>query len=760
MTRHILTLALVAVSTSVSADTVSFQSGEHGSFTRIVATLPTQDTNWQVSSTGRTYTLTIQGEDFQFDTDSIFTRISRSRLASVETDPSSGEAKLNLACDCVIESERFGDRHVILDIRERTSDDPAEAPSNFTLRLQDIQPKEPLRYGLSQGTAVPARPEASAPEAEPSAEEPQADPIAMLGSHAHDREKVSRIAQQVIKQINRAKEQNLLDGVDRAEPPATEVELDNGSNWKMSDHKDTIEKAQNNTLNVSTYNAMDVASQEISALLAGRNGPPACIDDALLDIESWGGQAPFAVELGQLRSNLVGEFDRTNSDALTKLAQFYIAHTFGAEARQILRTLPEAEQNSVLWAMSELVESGKVSAGNPFIEQDRCDSDVVFWAALSGQTLANQDALDRAFETLIGLPIPLREHLAPYLSNRLVEQGHFESAAQVLHAVERINPTQSPEFEMAQAALHSELGDDEAAMVTLEKVASANSSVAPSALVALINTLAAQDAAVPADTIALVGALSVEHKAGALGPDLRHAHAQARMQALDFVAAFHVVQEISELDGPQAAKRTRSEVARALMAHGDDFDVLRIAISEGLTEPNVLEAATAFALAEKMYDLGFLDQTKRVLQAMDIDHVTPELHLLKAKVALAEGLPRRAEAELLNVDAPSAAALRAEARSMAGDHEAASEILEAMGKPERAAFEAWLAGDISGLSGLEIEVYQRIESMMATAGVQASEVSTQSGVLRRNRNLLTGSEDARETLEELLQIHQVSDPSS
>ncbi|TCL01439.1 hypothetical protein BXY66_2754 [Shimia isoporae] len=764
MTRHFLAVSFMALAASASADTVSFQSGEHSDFTRLVATLPSADTQWRLSGNGRTYTIKVDGSDIDFVTDTIFTRIPRTRLQNVVTDPEAGEVKLHLACDCEVKGSWFNDRHVIFDIRAKETAQDSTIPRNFALHLRDIDMGEPFAYSWAQPAPLPVPVPSIAPETEETITTTIPDPTQEFDVYVRNQEKVSRVAQQVIEQINRATEQNLLDASspEAAEPkPTMAAKPDNNrSEWNVASAREEPVPTPNEPLNVTTYNAVDVAAEEIAAVLAGRRGASECIADDRLDLESWAGEKPFSVELGRLRSELVGEFDLTTSDSMKELAKFYIAHTFGTEAEQILRNIPDNKMDPVLSAMAQLVETGTIAGVNPFQDQGHCASDVAFWAALSGQQLAGKTSVDSALETLAGLPLTLREHLAPYLSNRFVELGHVEAASLVLNAIQRVNPAQGPEFELAQAALHAEMGDDDAAIKKLEKVAAANSTMAPTALVELIAKHVSQDRAVPTETVALVSALAVEHKAGYMGPDLRRAHARARMLDRDFTTAFNVVSEIAKVDGAEAAVAPRSEVTQSLMKKATDFDVLSFAISEGLTEPEAIDSDTAFDLAQKMYDLGFLDQTKRIVQAINIDHVTPELHILKARVALAEDLPRRAEAELMSVEGPEADELRAKARSMSGDHEAAAEILQAMGETERAAFEAWLGGDLSGLSALEVEVYQRIEALVAAPEVSAEIADSPIGILARNRDLLNGSQDARDTLSELLEMHKVSDPAS
>lgn len=761
MTHRWLAISVLALASSVSAEPVLFQSGEHSGFTRLVATLPSADTQWHVTGSGRIYTFKVEGDDFSFDLDGIFERIPRTRLSNLVAKPDSGEIELQLACDCEVSSASYNDRHVIVDIRDSTNEeDVAPIPANFLLQMESADQKKPFRYTWAEATPVPT-PAVQAPVEAPATQ--LSDPTQSFGSYVSDQDKISRVAQQVIDQINRATEQNLL----QAQAPEI-LALEEGQSPSQDRtamppppyaNSDAAWRTQN-TLNVTTYNALDVAVQEIAAVLAGQSGASECIADSRIDIESWVGETDFSTELGKLRSGMVGEFDMTSPESMTNLAQFYIAHTFGAEAEQILRGISNTNKDPVLTAMAQLVETGQVTKFNPFFDQGHCASDVAFWAALSGQRLAGESAVDSALETLSGLPVNLREHLAPILSNRFVELGHTEAASYILNSIERTNTDPGPEFDMAQAALHAELGETDAAVQKLEKVAAQNTTLAPAAVVDLIASHVAKGTIVPSDTVSLVSALAVEHKVGMMGPALRNANAQARMLAQDFNPAFDVVAEIAKIDGKDVAVKIRSDVTNALITKAEGFDIISYAIARKLADPDMLVPETAVTLAEKFYSLGFHDQTKRVLQSLPIEHATSEVHLLKAKIALADKLPRRAEAELMSVTGPAADTLRAQARSMAGDHHAAAEILHDMGEVERAALEAWLGGDLSGLSALDLEVYQRIEAMLQSAAADTTGSDAETQTLTHNRALLNDSMDARGALSELLNLHRVTEPSS
>ena len=68
MTKLWLSASLLAFAAPAHAAPVTFQSGEHAGFTRLVATLPSSDTEWSLTGSGRSYTFKVEGQDIAFDT--------------------------------------------------------------------------------------------------------------------------------------------------------------------------------------------------------------------------------------------------------------------------------------------------------------------------------------------------------------------------------------------------------------------------------------------------------------------------------------------------------------------------------------------------------------------------------------------------------------------------------------------------------------------------------------------------------------------
>ncbi len=767
MKQLLFAVPLVMAASAGAAQDVLFRSGEHEDFTRLVATLPSPDTDWTVSRDGRFYTIKIDGDRVNLRTNTIFDKIPRDRLANIVANDAAGELELELACACRVVSIPYDERYVIFDIRDDLplpqNDDIPQIPLSFGEAVAVEKPQRQFRF-----SAIEAAKPAPVKLAETTPKEDYSHLLA-FENYVERNAQVQVLRGDLIKQVDRAANQNLL----QAQTPQSDNGLV-GNPVKMaetlvvpqssSDHVPP-QAAIGQDLNIVAYNVLDEVGRDIAALLSGQVAAGRCLPDSAVDISSWSGEGSFVQELARLRQEVVGEFDRTNEAALLELAQLYVHYTFGAEALQILELLPNTGENNILSAMAYIMDGHTPPTDNPaFTKQGHCAGNTALWAALSGETLVGESSIKGTLDALHKMPRHLRDYLGPKVSNRLVAQGETEAATLVLNAIERANPKPDVNFDFAQATLDAELGHTEEATETLVEIASQNSDIATTAVIELIETHVKQGLPPTAETVSLVGALAVEHKTGAMGPPLRRAHAMARMLEHEFIPAFKIIDDIETRDGTDAAAKVRSQLVLAMLEHADDFEVISWSIQEQLATPGKISADAALKLAQKTFEMGFLGETKRLMQAAQTVIPSDEKRLLKARVALADALPKRVEAELMGLETPAADRLRARARALAGDHAGAAQLLAALGARSEAETEAWLDGDLASLMASENEVLRRASTHLMppeeAAETAPSTDRVTEGMLARNRALLEGAAESRNVLGDLLNLHSLSEPSS
>ena len=677
-----------------------------------------------------------------------------------------------MACACRVVSIPYDGRYVIFDIRDdlpaAQNDDLPQVPLSFGEAVAMEKPQRQFRFSSIEAAKPTPKP---MQRAETNPTEDYSDLLA-LDNFVERKAQVQILRGDLIKQVDRAADQNLL----HAQTPPVGNGLV-GEPVKMADSPVPAMNSSDHVppqaaiglegqdLNIVAYNVIDEVGRDIAALLSGQVATGMCLPDTAVNLADWSGEGTFVQELGRLRQEVVGEFDRTNEEALRELAQLYVHYTFGAEALQILELLPESGENSILSAMAYIMDGHKPPAGNPtFANQGHCSGNTTLWAALSGETLVGDSAVKGALDALQKMPRHLREYLGPKLSNQLVAQGQTEAATLVLNGIERTSPKPDVNYDFAEATLNAELGNTEEATEALTEIATQNSDIATTAVIDLINTHVKQGVPPSAETVSLVGALAVEHKTGAMGPDLRRAHALARMLEQEFGPAFKIIKDIETRDGRKAAAEVRTQLVLAVLEHADDFEVISWSIQERLAAPGRISSDTALKLAQKTFEMGFLGETKRLMQAAQTDIPSDEKRVLNARLALAEALPKRAEAELMGMETPFADRLRARAKAMAGDHAGAARLLAKLGERGAAETEAWLDGDLASLTASENEILRRASTHLLppedVTEIDASTDRVTQGMLARNRALLEGAEESRGVLGDLLNLHSLSEPSS
>lgn len=741
---------LAVLATEPRAETIRIRTGDHADFTRVVLYLPREGAA-EVSRDGDSIRIGPRGAASGFDINGMFDRIGRDRIASART-LRDGTLELALACACGHEITNGRGRLLILDVTDRQTENRRD-----TVRLRfgealGVADPAPDRYGtLSFPDSAPI-PTAND---QPASTNPLVSPAEGPGDpdYLTRQARVSLAEERLAEQLARATTQGLLDRAARLSAPKP-AELPT----RTPPVPAAIAPDPESPLRAETAIDRDQSNQRLNAPTTATGD--ACHDDEMLDTVGWAGPAPFGVELGQLRAELYDARDAPSPDALFDLARFYIHYGFGAEAIQLLTETPsQGETWRLLLSMARIVESGHDSAPGAFDGMTDCDSDAALWSVLALDALPPGLRLDRKaiLRGIGGLPPDLRAYLAPVLATRLTDAGEPDMAESVLRTLRGATQPADPSQDFARARIAVERDDATEAEPLLAGVAAANSPDSPSALAALIDTLLKKGDPVPPDLVDLAEAYAVERRGQPDGPlaaeaailaiaaDGRHAEALDRLEARD---------------GAEGVDRaaTRSRIAALVTKDADDTNFLGLARRIGEQTPEDLDPAVANAMAERLFDLGFGDAALSVLVGPSEGAVNRDRRLLRARIALADRRPRRAEAELLGLDGPEVDRLRAEAASLTGNHEMASRAFAALNDTARAQREAWRAGDWSRLDDGPDRTLSRAGALLTAP--QDAAPSEEFGVLARNRDLLDRSTTSRDVLDQLLQDTRVNpDPS-
>ena len=144
--RILLSVVCLAIPYVALSAPVSVRSGEHGEFTRLVLQI-TPDVIWRGVSDGKQFSIILPDHKDGFDTSSVFQRINRLRIAKVTGDQS--ELKIELNCECEVDTFRVGTGLLVLDVSGQAS-----PPQDATSRQAELLPRFEQRLSFGEMVAV------------------------------------------------------------------------------------------------------------------------------------------------------------------------------------------------------------------------------------------------------------------------------------------------------------------------------------------------------------------------------------------------------------------------------------------------------------------------------------------------------------------------------------------------------------------------------------------------------------------------------
>ncbi|TYB77887.1 hypothetical protein [Maritimibacter fusiformis] len=751
------------------AQQVLVLGGEHEDFTRLVIDTDVA-ADWVFGRVDGGFEFRPGRSDITYDLRRAFDRIPRTRIAEMEDR---GGGRLFLSVDCACHGDAFDLRggRVVLDIKDGTASASAAqfqatlpAAALPTLAettapavavavgdragLPLIAPESPrdagpeLRFlppgGVVAAEAGPIRPiEISLPD----------PPVTMAAPDP----RVTETETALLEQIARAAAQGLVeadmstmqDEIAAAthplgEPPTARPELPPAP-------------VPPPPVSARDHVAVTTSLDRAAGGRAETEDGGACIDPALLALETWGAPVENGTEIGAYRARLLGEFDIANGEGVTELARYYVFIGFGAEALAVIRRHPDdVVRADLLAAMAQIMDHGHADADGPLAGQAECDGATALWAVLAAKRLDVGQPINRRAVLLSfgALSAQHRRHLGPILAQKFLDIGDTETAAAIRSASERGAPTPTPALGLVSARLARATGDAEAADTHLDALIEDGSGVLPEALLERVETTLSRGEVVPEATIDLIESLEFERRGSAAGRQLRAARLEALASASRFDEAFALLAQSSGGNDLPAGRHEdlTDRLTRKLASDASDATFLRQVVAlNAKTTP--LEAETRRAVAARLIDLGFTDRARGLLDGGSA-LPEPEDRLLYARVALREGKPKVAVGYLAGLDGAAAQRLRAEAMAAASDHLGAASEYEELGDAAAETETAWLGGLWDRLADLEGEPRAAAARLMLQDG---PDQGLQNGPpLARSRGLVAASAEVRATLQRIL----------
>lgn len=745
-----------ALAAPVAAETLRFRSGEHDGFSRIVVDGADPE-GWSLRRTSAGYVFRSKKGEADYDLGGVFDRMSRRRVADLRARADGGfDLIVRCACHAIAFATAKGS--VAIDVRDGPAPkgSPFEAPDAPATEPEAASPDGAAAdfgaVSLAAEAAQPDghlptywRPERPAEPPRPVASEPGTSPALPADLPVSDR--AGAVRSDLLQQLSRAAAQGLV----RLETPAAQipapVEKPTAEELPAAVEAPPARRGVPLRIQTSVDRDADFSAPAPALATEGEVCPP----DADFAVADWGTEAPPATQIADLRTALLGEFDRPDHGGVIALARFYVHIGFGAEARAALDAFGIADAEAPwLRALAAIVDlDGAASpALRPFTG---CAGNAALWSLLgSASALAASDVDAKAVSgAFSALPLHLRRQLGPTVVDRLIAAGHLAAAQDVRGAMVRAGNLQTPAGQMTDAALSLAAGDTSAADETLTALATRGGAEAAEALSRVIRLKLDRGEAVPTRLAENAAALAQELRLDPRGPELAALQILALASTGDFATALAEELRWRDYLPERLAHEVLNGVFAAISDQGDDWTLVsayfRNAERLARSEPDLL---LRLDLAERLTGAGFDRDAGQLLPGEAAG--TERGRRLLARHALNAAEPVRAIALLQGLASAEATALRSEAYLASG------KAREAQAEPGAgdaiAGRAAWMAGDWVGAARLDAAAYAQPLAAIGLTGEASARADATEGQLAKDRQLVEEAAKARIGLAGLLDI--------
>jgi hypothetical protein len=717
-------------SISAVAEPVFVQSGEHVGFTRLVTRVAKEEA-WSVEHTGRKVMLSLEGYSEGFDTSRIFELIPRGRVQRVEATKST--ITVYLGCDCIVSAFDVTGGHVALDIISPEQGPPPSAKTSKSPHPRAM-PSTVVKVNVPP--------------------EPKNNMLSRDVSSAKELAAMSDIQMRLSQELGRGITRGVLNP-DHPPPPSRRPQIDTSTFEHELPTGLALDGADRPAANIRITTSMDVPSRSDSSQQTLSDQGLWCPPNDATDVASWGDTRAFDVQISEARLNLFGEFDRLNPDAAILLAKRYLYFGFGAEARQVLGLDPNLEtEQRLLMDLANIMDAGASKSDISIQSFADCTGNISLWAFLADDKNSSGETIEPniLLLALTKLPVHLRQHLAPIVSDRFLVRGDLVSAATALRSLERLPDPLLPAAKFAQANVGITTGQTTEGAKKLLDVATANVAQSPEALISLVDTRIDSGDAIDPETVSLVEAYAQELRDSELGPSLRRAHILALIKTQEFDRALREIEALGKKNAADDVNEMREQFTRKLTETASDIVFLDATFQQVNEDLEPLNTDTKILLASRLLVLGFATSALDIVQTVPDRPRNQERQMLAARIALALNQPFQALADLLEASGEAADILRADAKSMAGAHQEAHALYQNANQQDAAVRSGWLAQNWRELTPPDTPIFGQATEL---AGSILDPSAGQVGMLSRTTAILKESGDARQTIFDLLNASEL-----
>ncbi|MCC5972880.1 MAG: hypothetical protein JJT81_02390 [Rubellimicrobium sp.] len=648
-----------------AGQTVTFRSGEHAVFSRLVLDIPI-GADWEILPVPGGYRLQMDRE-IEFDTRRAFDRIPRTRLSELATDSRAGALDLRLDCDCFVTAFLFRPDKLVIDINDgpppeglpsRRSELSASGPvqGSAQVRLPDILPLgDPPRFM----DAIADNPFA-----------PQTDALSRIlrsGSGAALSDQVPRqrpdtaLEARLRDSFAAALDDGFLDP--RPDRPALPHETAGGANdpHLSADPDPPLAEAAAALRGLRIETAQDPVALGLPRQTLANDGAP-CLDDHFFDLASWGDHRPFAEQMSEHAQLASESAESLSSSAIEKLARLYLYFGFGDESLQLLALDGvRSVDREVLAAIARVLDDRPQGGATPLAGQEGCTGTVALWAVLARGSLANTTDPERTAAATAQrlLPSPIRAQVGLRLSELFLDMGDPVTAARILDDTGTEDMAALARAGLVEAEIVRQVQGPGAAVEHLARLAETEVRLTANGLAGLIELSLTEGKAVSDETLLLAAATRSEMRNLPEVQRLAVAEFRTLVSSRRFDDAITFLEvDFDPLDMDIGAELA-GELYEAMAEVMQDGEFLTLAFSPRPADPG---PRAENAIARRLLELGFLHEAESLASLPAVGNVMAERRHLRAELALAREMYGSVATILGGMQGARAEALRAQAR--------------------------------------------------------------------------------------------------
>tara|TARA_R110002110_G_scaffold82396_3_gene214236 strand:+ start:6535 stop:8754 length:2220 start_codon:yes stop_codon:yes gene_type:complete len=728
--RVILILLLLGIASTAKAQTIAVASGEHQGFSRLVLTFPA-GAEWQLGRTEKGYALNISGGAPVYDLSDVYRRLSRSRLSNILADD--GVLFLEVKCPCYAMPFELGPGQLVVDIRDGVA--PGGSSFENLFRYQDDtlttleQAGAPTEHGGARDSGADGVLDwagvvgVASRLSEPGVRLPVQDLETQIGQ--------SRIRDALLWQFSKGAAQGVVEMIAGGEvgdqPFATGI----------SDQVAIVDSAG------PGLNTSDSRSQQMLA------DGSACIDDESLAIATWAKAGSVARSFGQVRSGLLGEFDQPIPGAISDAARYLLYLGFGAEVRQMLKAFDVKSPEREMWQSMALVLDLEADQSGIFSGMEVCNTAAALWAVLADPEIRIGEKIEipAILRSFSALPLHLRRHLGPRLTDRFLARGDILSSRAIKDAILRSSAEPEASVRVLAAKVEYATGNIEESTKAFENISKMPGPAGIEATIELAGLQAQNGGEVSAKVTTALEGYYQEARGGDADLELRKILAMSYASQNRFDEAFSFL--------PRNIGSSE-EIWIRLAEFGNDNALIGNAIlPDGFTAP-ALPVSTDQRIAERLIDIGFADEALSWLNENRRNSRIPNEtdRILRAKAASATGDDRAALRHLAGLATDSAELQRARALTALEDNRASESYakIEAITEWQRSARRrrAWRELTKLGPDGSWGPALNLLDGYGAPLANPEGALPNADGPIARSRMAVDESATSRKVLETLL----------